>query len=58
MVPFIREHLKTALSRQKSYTDLKKKDVEFTVGDYVFFNVSYMKGVIRFEKKGKLAPVT
>ena len=47
--------MKTAVSRQKSYADPKRKDVEFQVGDYVFLNVSPMKGVMRFDKKGKLA---
>ncbi|XP_050217591.1 uncharacterized protein LOC126668431 [Mercurialis annua] len=42
--------------RQKSYADPKKKDIEFQIEDYVFLKVSPMKGVIRSEKKGKLAP--
>ncbi|GKB61972.1 hypothetical protein Tco_0918158 [Tanacetum coccineum] len=29
---------------------------EFSVGDYVLLKVSYWKGVVRFRKKGKLAP--
>ena len=48
--------LETTASRQKSYADSKRKDVEFQVGDYVFLKVSPMKGVMRFGKKGKLAP--
>ena len=40
----------------KRYTDPKKKEVLFSVGDLVFFKVSPMKGVMRFGKKGKLAP--
>lgn len=55
-VALIRRRLETAASRQKSYADPKCKDVEFHVGDYVFLKVSPMKGVIRFGKKGKLAP--
>ena len=51
----IRKRLETAASRQKSYADLKLKDVEFQVGNYVFLKVSPMKGVMRFGKKGKLA---
>ena len=51
----IRRRLETAASRQKSYVDLKQKDVEFQFGDYVFLKVSPMKGVMRFGKKGKLA---
>ncbi|XP_057543265.1 uncharacterized protein LOC130821495 [Amaranthus tricolor] len=42
--------------RSPSYTDLKRRPDEFTVGDYVLLKVSPMKGVIRFGKKGKLSP--
>ncbi|XP_058002245.1 uncharacterized protein LOC131179418 [Hevea brasiliensis] len=56
IVPRIRERLKTAFSRQKSYADPRRRDVDFAVGDYVFLKVSPMKGVMRFGKKGKLAP--
>ena len=55
-VALIKKRLKTTVSRQKSYVDPKQKDVEFQVGDYVFLKVSPMKGVMRFGKKGKLAP--
>ena len=55
-VPIIQQRLKTAFSRQKSYADPKRKDVSFSTGDLVFLKVSPMKGVMRFGKKGKLAP--
>ena len=55
-VPLIRDRLKMAFSRQKSYADPKRKDVQFSVGDHVFLKVSPMKGVMRFGKKGKLSP--
>ena len=55
-VPIIQQRLKTAFSRQKSYADPKRTDVSFSVGDLVFLKVSPMKGVMRFGKKGKLAP--
>ena len=55
-VPIIQQRLKTAFSRQKSYADPKRKDVSFSAGDLVFLKVSPMKGVMRFGKKGKLAP--
>ena len=55
-VLIIQQRLKTAFSRQKSYADPKRKDVSFSVGDLVFLKVSPMKGVMRFGKKGKLAP--
>ncbi|GAB2302263.1 hypothetical protein Dimus_038966 [Dionaea muscipula] len=43
-------------SRQKSYLDNRRRDLEFQVGDKVFLKVSPWKGVIRFGKKGKLSP--
>ncbi|KAA0036140.1 pol protein [Cucumis melo var. makuwa] len=46
----------TAQSRQKSYADERRKDLEFDVKDMVFLKVEPMKGVLRFEKKGKLSP--
>ncbi|XP_060170798.1 uncharacterized protein LOC132601749, partial [Lycium barbarum] len=55
-VKLIQERLKTAQSRQKSYTDVRRRDLEFSVDDWVFLKVSPMKGVMRFGKKGKLSP--
>ena len=55
-VSIIRDRIRTAQSRQKSYADLKRRQVEFDVGDHVFLKVSPTKGVVRFGKKGKLAP--
>nr|GEU92193.1 reverse transcriptase domain-containing protein [Tanacetum cinerariifolium] len=52
----INDILKVARDRQKSYTDKRRKRLEFSVGDYVFLKVSPWKGVVRFGKKGKLAP--
>uniref|UniRef100_A0A251SFU3 RNA-directed DNA polymerase n=1 Tax=Helianthus annuus TaxID=4232 RepID=A0A251SFU3_HELAN len=52
----IRDNLVTARSRQKSYADLGRKPVEFQVGDRVLLKVSPWKGVVRFGRKGKLAP--
>ncbi|KAA0064199.1 pol protein [Cucumis melo var. makuwa] len=46
----------TAQGRQKSYIDVQCKDLEYDVGDMVFLKVAPMKGVLRFEKKGKLDP--
>ncbi|KAH0706733.1 hypothetical protein KY289_011809 [Solanum tuberosum] len=44
------------LSRQKSYTDVRRRALEFEVDDWVYLKVSPMKGVMRFGKKGKLSP--
>nr|GEY22349.1 putative reverse transcriptase domain-containing protein [Tanacetum cinerariifolium] len=52
----IKERLKTARSRQKSYADKRRKPLEFKVGDRVLLKVSPWKEVVRFGKKGKLAP--
>ncbi|XP_069151892.1 uncharacterized protein [Solanum lycopersicum] len=55
-VRVIRNRLATAYSQQKSYTDNRKWPLEFDVGDHVYFNISPMKGVMRFGRKGKLIP--
>nr|GEV42687.1 putative reverse transcriptase domain-containing protein [Tanacetum cinerariifolium] len=52
----IKDRLKAARGRQKSYADKKRKYLEFSVGDYVLLEVSPWKGVVRFGKKVKLAP--
>ncbi|KAI3797714.1 hypothetical protein L1987_32977 [Smallanthus sonchifolius] len=52
----IRDNIRTARSRQKSYSDKRRKPLEFQVGDLVLLKVSPWKGVVRFGKKGKLAP--
>ena len=52
----IKERLKAAQSRQKSYTDNRRRDLEFEVGDHVFLKVSPMKSIMRFGRKGKLSP--
>ncbi|GJY88944.1 hypothetical protein Tco_0503572 [Tanacetum coccineum] len=48
--------IQTAHDRQKSYADLKRKLMEFQVGDKVMLKVSPWKGVVRFGKRGKLNP--
>ena len=55
-IRLIRKNLLTAQSRQKSYADPKRKHIEFSVGDRVMLKVSPWKGVVRFGRKGKLAP--
>ncbi|GKA83544.1 reverse transcriptase domain-containing protein [Tanacetum coccineum] len=51
-----KDRLKTARDHQKSYADKMKKPLEFNVGDYVLLKVLPWKGMVRFKKKGKLAP--
>ncbi|GKD22125.1 hypothetical protein Tco_1223828 [Tanacetum coccineum] len=48
--------MQVAHDRQKSYADLKRKPMEFQVGDNVMLKVSPWKGVVRFGKQGKLNP--
>ena len=55
-VQVIRQRLKAVSDRQKSYADLKRKDIEYEVGDKVFLKVFPWRKVIRFGKKGKLSP--
>ncbi|XP_070013061.1 uncharacterized protein [Nicotiana sylvestris] len=54
-VKIIKERLKTAQSRQKSYLDVRRIDLECKEDDWVFLKVSPMKGIMRFGKKGKLS---
>jgi hypothetical protein len=55
-VQMVRESLKVAQSRQKSYADKRRRDLSFQVGDFVYLKVSPMRGTHRFKVKAKLAP--
>lgn len=48
--------MKATSDRQKSYADLKRREIEFDVGDQVFLKVLPWKKVLRFGRKGKLSP--
>jgi hypothetical protein len=52
----IQENILATQSRQKSYTNKRRRPLEFKVGDHVYLRVSPMKGVRHFGNKGKLAP--
>ena len=55
-VTLVRQNLLAAQSRQKSYADVRRRDLEFKVGEQVLLRVSPTKGVVRFgTKKGSLA---
>nr|GEY72902.1 putative reverse transcriptase domain-containing protein [Tanacetum cinerariifolium] len=56
-VVIIKERLKAARDRQKSYADNWRKLLEFEEGDRVLIKVSPLKGAVWFEKKGKLAQI-
>jgi len=55
-VRMIRDNLRVAQSRQKSYADTQRRDLSFKEGDFVYLKVSPMRSVKRFNVKGKLAP--
>ncbi|GKE10662.1 hypothetical protein Tco_1414213 [Tanacetum coccineum] len=48
--------MQTARDRQKSYANLKRKPMDFQVGDNVMLKDSPWKGVVHFGKRGKLNP--
>ncbi|XP_017621027.1 uncharacterized protein LOC108465215 [Gossypium arboreum] len=54
-VKLIRDRLKEASDRQKSYADLKRKEIKYSIGDYVFLKVSPSKKILRFGRKAKLS---
>ena len=54
-VSLIRQLFLTAQNRQKSYTDVRRRPLEFEVGDHVFLKVTPKRGVVRFGKRGKLS---
>ncbi|GKB68679.1 ribonuclease H-like domain-containing protein, partial [Tanacetum coccineum] len=56
MIVQIKNRLLAARSRQKSYADVRRKPLEFEVGDKVMLKVSPWKCVVRFGKRGKLSP--
>ena len=53
-IVLIKERLKIAQRRQKSYADNCRRDLEFEVGDHVFLKVLPMKSMMRFRRKGNL----
>jgi hypothetical protein len=54
-VRMIRENLRIAQSRQKSYADTQRRLLEFKEGDHVYLKVSPIRGMRRFKVKGKLS---
>jgi hypothetical protein len=55
-VKIIQNNLKAAQSRQKSYADIRRRPLQYQVGDFVYLRVSPTRGVQRFGVMGKLAP--
>ncbi|KAL0447301.1 UNVERIFIED_CONTAM: hypothetical protein Slati_1858000 [Sesamum latifolium] len=52
----VKQCLKAAQDRQKSYVDKHRREMEYKVGEKVFLRVSPWRGILRFRKKGKLSP--
>nr|GFA83244.1 putative reverse transcriptase domain-containing protein [Tanacetum cinerariifolium] len=52
----IKQRLQAARDRQKSYANVRRKPLEFQVGDKFMLKVSPWKGVVRSGKRGKLNP--
>jgi hypothetical protein len=55
-VHMVRENLRVTQSRQKSYTDHRRRELSFEVEDFVYLKVSLMRGLRHFKVRGKLAP--
>ncbi|WVZ87900.1 LOW QUALITY PROTEIN: hypothetical protein U9M48_034475 [Paspalum notatum var. saurae] len=55
-IKMVRENLRVARSGRKSYADVRRRDLTFKVDDFVYLKVSPMRGIRRFNMKGKLAP--
>jgi hypothetical protein len=55
-IKMVRENMKIAQSRQRSCADMRRRELSFEVGDFVYLKVLSIRGVRRFEVKGKLAP--
>ena len=54
-VDLIRKRLLTAQSRQKSYSDRRRRPLEFKASDHIFLKVIPKRGVIRLGKRRKLS---
>jgi hypothetical protein len=55
-VCMVRENLRVAQLRQKSYADHRRIELSFEVGDFIYLKVSPMRGLRRFKVRGKLTP--
>ena len=55
-VSLIRQRFLTAQSRQKICADVRRRPLEFEVGDHIFLKVMPKRGVVRFGMRGKLSP--
>jgi hypothetical protein len=54
-VRMVRENMRVAQLRQKSYADHRRRELSFEVGYFMYLKVSPMRGLHRFKIRGKLA---
>jgi hypothetical protein len=45
----VRENLRIVQSRQKSYADHRRRELNFEAGNYVYLEVSLMRGLQHFK---------
>jgi hypothetical protein len=55
-VQMVCKSLKVTQTQQKSFADIRRRDLSFEIGDFAYLKVSSMRGTRRFKVKGKLAP--
>uniref|UniRef100_A0A6N2KZJ4 Integrase catalytic domain-containing protein n=1 Tax=Salix viminalis TaxID=40686 RepID=A0A6N2KZJ4_SALVM len=55
-VRIIWDHIKAAQDRQKKYADVRRRPLEFCMGDQVYLKVAPWKNILRFGLRGKLTP--
>jgi len=55
-VQVIQQNLKATQSMEKCYAEVRRRELVFHVGDYVYLKVSLMRGLKRFNVKGMLSP--
>jgi hypothetical protein len=55
-VRMVKENLRDTQSRQKSYTDHRRRELSFEVGDFIYLKVSPMRGLRHLKVRGKLTP--
>jgi hypothetical protein len=48
-VRMVRENLRVAQSRQKSYVDQRRRELSFDVGNFVYLKVSPIRGLRHFK---------
>ena len=52
----IKEKLRAAQDRQKSYVGIRRRPLTLDVGEHVFLKESPLRGSLRFRQKGKITP--